>query len=420
MTATKQVQAATSDPNYDRLNEIVKQVKPAEALTPIADLENAAKNEGARGTVVRVDSSWGIIRAIEDAEEYTTIVIAKGRYIMPRDCILNTHHVCIRGETGNREDVIIDGDTEYGQFHKPLSTRLGAPALIKIIRARHVTIADLTLTNSPKYGIMFIGDGRVNNLTVHNVKFHNIWARGLKGTGPYRIDHNQYSAEEIGYDPVTDEHLQWNRPRHGKVQHCLFVNDHPKRDVVDPDEGNYIAAMDLMAIQDWTISDNVFVGIRGASGRGRGAVFIWVESEDVVVENNVFIHCDKALGIGNPHGSPTGSPGKGANGRPSPFHVKNFKIRNNTIVGGVNKGIEVHHGDNIDVYDNRICSFERTHFHAIQVLCIQNKARVFNNVIQTDPKDALNVDEQVEVGENQIGDFRDQFGDIDIGDLRLS
>ena len=404
----------TSDPDYARIDEMLSQLPAAEPLTPIMDIEADAKQK-----VVHVSTPWEIIRAVEDAEEYMTIVIAAGRYLMPRDFVINTHHLTIRGETGNRDDVILDGGAEYDQHFKPLSTRFGAPGIIKLIRARHVTIADITLTNSPKYGIMYIGDGRVHHLTVHNVKFHNIWARGLKGTGPYRIDHRQYTAEDLGYDPVADEHLQWNRARHGKVQHCLFINDHPKRDLVDTDEGNYIAGMDLMALQDWTISNNAFVGIRGASGRGRGAIFIWVESEDVVVENNLFIHCDKALGIGNPHGSHSGKPGAVANGRYSPYHVKNFVIRGNTIVGGCNKGIEVHHGDNVDVYDNRICSFDRNEYHAIQVLKIQNKARVFNNLIQTDPLEALNVCDAVEVGENHIGDFKDRFSDIEIGDLKI-
>lgn len=389
-------QTYTRDPDYSRIDDMQAQVKAAAALPP------------ASGKVVRVATAWDIIRAIEDAEEHSTIVIAKGRYVMPRDCIINTHHVCIRGETGNREDVILDGDTEYDQHYKPLSTRFGAPALIKLIRCRHVTIADLTVANSPKYGIMFIGDGRVHDLLIHNVKFHNIWARGLKGTGPYRIDHVQYSEEELGYNPGTEEHLEWNRPRRGRVQHCLFINDHPKRDVIDPDEGNYISGMDLMAVNDWVVSNNVFVGIRGASGRGRGAVFIWILSENVRVEDNVFIHCDKAIALGNPHARDRGT-----------HHIRNGVIRGNTIVGGCNKAIEVQYGDAIDISHNWICSSDRTAYHAIQVLDITGKARVCENIIQADPLEPFNVTEAVEVGNNEVGDFLKRFVDIEAGDLRL-
>ena len=391
---------STRDPQFDRIDEMLAQVSAAEALPEPT------------GKVVRVSTPWDIIHAIEDAEEHTTILIAKGRYLMPRDCILNTHYVTIRGETGNREDVILDGNTEFGQKHIPLSTRLmsggdRAPSIMKLIRCRHVTIADLTVANSPKYGIMFIGDGRVHNLTVYNVKFHNIWARGLKGTGPSRIDHMPYTEEELGYDPAADEHIQWNRPRHGKVQHCLFINDHPKRDLVDPDEGNYVCGLDLMALQDWLIADNVFVGMRGASGRARGAVFIWVLSEDVVVENNLFIHCDKGISLGNPSGKQVA------------HHIKNATVRNNTIVGGCNKAIEIQHGDHVQVHNNRIYSSDREEYHAIQVLDIASEARVFDNIIQADVLGPFNVCEQVTVAGNTVGDLSKQFVDVEIGDLNL-
>ncbi len=390
----------TRDPQFDRMDDILKQVPAAPPLAP------------PEGKVVRVSTPWEIIHAIEDAEEHTTILIAKGRYVMPRDCILNTHYVCIRGETGNRDDVILDGDTEFNQKHIPLGTRMmsggdRAPSIIKLIRCRHVCIADLTVANSPKYGIMFIGDGRVNNLTIYNVKFHNIWARGLKGTGPFRIDHMPYTKEELGYDPMADEHLQWNRPRHGRVQYCLFVNDHPKRDLVDPDEGNYICGLDLMALQDWVIADNAFVGMRGASGRGRGAVFIWVLSEDVVVENNLFIHCDKAISLGNP------------SGRQNAHHIKNAVVKNNTIVGGCNKAIEIQHGDNVEIHNNRICSFDRKEYHAIQVLDIVSQVQVHDNIIQKDALDAFNVGEHVTVGKNVVDDLSTRFVDVEVGDLSL-
>ncbi len=385
----------TRDPDFKRLNEMLNLVKPAEPLPE------------PKGKVVKVSTAWEIIRAIEDAEEHTTIVIAKGRYVMPRDCIVNTHYLTIRGETGKRDEVILDGDTEYDQAYKPLSTRLGAAAIIKLIRCRHVTIADLTVANSPKYGIMFIGDGRVNDLCIHNVKFHNIWARGLKGTGPFRIDHHQYTKEELGYDPCTDDHLQWNRARNGRVQHCLFINDHPKRDLVDPDEGNYISGMDLMAVKDMVISDNVFVGIRGASGRARGAVFIWVLAEDVTVENNLFVHCDKAIALGNPSGTQVA------------YHIRKGTVRRNSIVGGCNKAIEVQHGDQVDIYENRICSFDRKEYHAIQVLDMVQQANVHNNVIQADPLDPFNVTDAVQVRDNEVGDFKERFIDVEAGDLRI-
>ena len=404
----------TKDPEYNRIDEMVQQVAPVDALPSIASLEEEAAVEGARTKVVHVNTPWDIIHAIEDAEEYTTIVIAPGRYLMSRDCILETHHVTIRGATGNREDVIIDGDQEFDDTYIPLGTRLlsddvRAPALIKLTRCRHVTIADITVANSPKYGIMFIGDNRVHHLIVHNVKFHNCWARGLKGTGTSRIDHKPCPPEEYGFDLREDEHIQWNRPRHCIVRHCLFITDHAKRNVEDGFGGDYIAGMDIMGIQDFRVHDNVFVGIRGHNGGGRGSIFIWIGAEDVVVENNLFMHCDKAISFGNPSG-------------PDNDMLRGI-IRHNTIVGGSNKAIEVEHGGKVEVHDNRICSFERSIFHAIQVRHAHDTIKIYNNTIQLDPMSAIQVEDNpdglVEVGDNEIDDFKGRYADIEIGNLQI-
>ena len=80
----------TRDPDYSQLEAMLGRVRPPE---PFPEPE---------GKVVRVSTAWEIVHAIEDAEEHTTVLIAKGRYIMPRDTILNTHYVTICGETGNR------------------------------------------------------------------------------------------------------------------------------------------------------------------------------------------------------------------------------------------------------------------------------------------------------------------------------
>ena len=82
----------TKDPEYTRIDEMLNQVTSAKPLTAIVDIEADPEQK-----VVHVSSPWDIIRAVEDAEEHTCIVIAKGRYVMPRDFVINTNHLTIRG-----------------------------------------------------------------------------------------------------------------------------------------------------------------------------------------------------------------------------------------------------------------------------------------------------------------------------------
>lgn len=341
-----------------------------------------------RGPVVRAASALEILAAIEAAEDGSTIVIAKGHYRMPRDCILTKHRVVIRGETGNREDVVLDGGMEFDDNTPIFRTRNGAPALIKIAHARGVTIADLTIANCPKYGILFFGDAGVIDLKIWNVKFHNIWARGLKGTAARSYDDRGYPPDVL---QVSAEALARIRPRGGEVRGCLFLCDHAKRNDQDQYDGDYIAGIDLMNIKDWVIAGNVFAGIRGKNGGGRGAVFIWNESEGVTVEDNVFFDCDRCVSLGNPSG-------KGD----KPFHIRGAMVRNNLLLGGTGKGIEIDYGDDITISGNRIASAVRTEHAAIQVLDIAAQALVTGNVIARCTGPTYNLDAKVRVVDDRI------------------
>ena len=103
---------------------------------------------------------------------------------------------------------------------------------------------------------------------------------------------------------VPPEDREAIRPKQCRVQYCLFYNDRPKQlsdDPADIAQGNYIAGIDVMYAKDWVISDNVFVGIQGRTFEGRGAIFLWFDSQDCLVERNIIIDCDVGLQLGNPH-----------------------------------------------------------------------------------------------------------------------
>ena len=58
---------------------------------------------------------------------------------------------------------------------------------------------------------------------------------------------------------------------------------------------NYIDGMDIMCARNWNISDNVFTGIGGRTGEARGAILIWHNSTDCVIERNIMLDCDLHL-----------------------------------------------------------------------------------------------------------------------------
>ncbi len=117
----------------------------------------------------------------------------------------------------------------------------------------NVVFADMKLQNCPIHAFSLKGELNVSNITIYNCHIHNVGERYIKGTRP----------------------VAGNFIRGGGVKYCLLEQDAPKS-VDDVAGGDYVAGIDMMAMKDFTISDNTFLGIRGRNQGGRGAVFLWV------------------------------------------------------------------------------------------------------------------------------------------------
>jgi hypothetical protein len=227
------------------------------------------------GQVIRVTTVDELFQAAKDVQAGGTISLADGRYMMPRYFAITTDNVTLRSESGDRHKVVIDGArSRHGE-------------LIGITKASGVTIADLTVQNIKWNGIKINSNLGTGKVTIHNCVLHNIWQRGIKA-------------------PAMPEERGDRGPRNCRVQFCLFYNDRPKQ--FDDDEtdtpttfnGNYIGGIDVKNTIDWTISDNVFLGIHGRTHEGRGCIYISENGRRCTIERNIFIDCDIAIALGNP------------------------------------------------------------------------------------------------------------------------
>jgi len=227
------------------------------------------------GEVIRAGSVEELFAAAGRVRPGGTILLADGHYMMPRYLELRTDGVTLRGASGERRRVVLDG------------ARSSHGELVGISRCAGVTIADLTIQNVKWNGFKLNSDTNVQRVTIRNCVIHNVWQRGVKGV------------------IVPKEDRERTRPGLCRVQYCLFYNDRPKAFLDDEADtarnfgGNYVGGIDVMYARDWTISDNVFVGIRGRTGEARGAVFVWVDSRDCIIERNVIIDCDSGICLGN-------------------------------------------------------------------------------------------------------------------------
>jgi len=270
------------------------------------------------GNIVEVATVEELDAAVRGAEDGDTIMVADGTYQLSRLLHLRgKSNVTIRGASGDPSRVVIRGsgwDEADERFD-----------LLVIQGCSNVTVAHLAFVEGRSYGIklenlLFEGRG-LKNINIYDCRFANIGVRAIKGTGGDR-------------QPLEG----------GSIRYCTFENTRvpPRTWIFD---GDYISAIDCMRLKDWAISDNSFRNIKGANGGGRGAIFVWVESESVISERNVFVNCDRSICYGNPSGSSEHA------ARP---HNTGGIIRNNFIVAGVDKGIEICWARGVKVYHNTV------------------------------------------------------------------
>ncbi|MBC7353977.1 MAG: right-handed parallel beta-helix repeat-containing protein [Thermogutta sp.] len=297
--------------------------------------------------VIRVRTVGELFKAVEHAKEGTTILLSPGRYVLPRRLDIRTDRVTLRGASGRRQDVILDGGPH----------QLGE--LLAIHGCSDVVIADLTIENVRWNGIKLDTDSGVHRVTIYNCILHNIWQRAVKGV---RV-------------PATVA-----RPEGSRVMYCLFYNDRPKSYADDPADtpenfqGNYIGGIDIMFAAKWTISDNVFYNIQGRTREGRGAIFLWHDSRDCVVERNVIINCDMGIALGNSYKPPDVA-----------VHAANIIVRNNFIVQCPESGIVADYTRDCVIAHNSIFDPDNRLGRLIRLVHDNQGTIVVNNLLVGSP-----------------------------------
>lgn len=339
------------------------------------------------GREVPVTTVQELEQAVRDARPGDTILVADGTYRLERSLWFEDKaHVTLRGASGDPEKVVLRGAGWEG----------GRPGqLVNIRTSDDIIIAHLTFTEVHDYGIKvepYPNPPNPTNIHVYDCRFRDIAKRAIKGTASADRRH------VVG----------------GSVRFCHFESTRLP-DPTWPFGGNYVSAIDMMYLEDWAFSDNVFRNIKGVAGGGRGAIFVWNQSRNITVERNVFIDCDRAIAFGNPS-EPTGY-------EAGSLHVYDGVIRNNFVVVGTNphtrntKGIELVWVDNVDVHHNTVYAPD-ARCYAIHAFPADRVSRlhVANNLL----RGRFELHGDVRAEGNFVGELEGWFVEAGEGDLRLT
>jgi len=171
--------------------------------------------------------------------------------------------VTMRGETGLRDDVILQG---------PGMNVDAGPRNIIHVYCDDVTIESLTVSECCWNGIQIHGENEPDRTVIRNVHTLNIGERHIKGS--------KGSIANAVHDVLIED--------------CLLEQNKVNTD------GNYIGGIDCMVLKNPIIRNNEFRNIQGQTGEGRAAIFLWQGIVNPTVEGNVIYDCDRGIAMGNP------------------------------------------------------------------------------------------------------------------------
>lgn len=335
-----------------------------------------------KGQVIRVADVDELLAAVNHIEPGGTILLGEGHYRVPRVIVLEGKtDVTIRSVSGDPSKTVLSG--------RGWDSGNAGDDILHIGHCDGVTIADLTFADCRSYGIKVEAEQAPKNVHIYNCRFRDIGVRAIKG-----------SASQ-------DQNL---RAVKGSVRYCVFENTQlPPADWLFG--GDYISAIDMMALQDWTFCDNAFRNIRGRNGGGRAAIFIWVRSRGIVVERNLIHDCDRGVAFGNPGQSTANLAGEPI------VHVADGVIRNNFISGGPDCGIELWYAHRIKVQHNSIWRPEQNWRRGIRIGTGTAEIDVANNLLHGD---ILIEGGKAQLRSNLVGRLEGYFADPSRGDLALT
>ena len=312
------------------------------------------------------------------------MLIADGHYWLPRCLRLRTDRITLRGESGDRTRVILDG------------ARCQDGELVALHACSGVTLADLTVQNVRHNGIKINSDSNVQRVTIHNCILHNIWQRAVKGV---KVPLAQLASDASRRIAASNT--------------ACSTTIAPKRFEDDPADtpqnfgGNYVGGIDVMYAQGWVISDNVFVGIQGRTRGARGAVFLWHETEDCVVERNIIIDCDTGIALGNSH-------------KPAevPVHATRCVVRNNFITRAPENGIVADYTRDCQIVHNTIHDPTNRLGRLIRLVHDNDGLLVANNLLSGPPLRNESTS-RIALRQNVTHAMTDQFVEAATGNLHL-
>ena len=206
------------------------------------------------GTTITVSTETELRDRALYASAGTIILVAPGVYNMGSYVHIVNRGITLRGQSGDRDDVILD-------FGGMLGGHFGI-----FVEADDVTIADLTIRNTSDHGVSIQG---VDRPILYNLHIQDTYDQLVK-------------VNPIG-DGSEDGLLACSR-----IEYTTTAPD------------DYTNGISAHLAHRWVVRDNQWVRIRGNNGSTGPTILFWSGSTETIVERNLIVDSYRGIAFGNP------------------------------------------------------------------------------------------------------------------------
>ena len=233
-----------------------------EDVQPPPAAKNAPPLPPASGRVVHVSTEAMLQAAVREIASNTTIVLAAGTYRLTSTLWINgaMTDVAIRGATGSRDEVVLDGSSGLNAVPHGIWTGGGV---------RDITIANLTIREVRQHALIF--NAGTQRPHVYNVRLVDAGQQFIKA-----------NPDGIG-GGVND----------GTIEYSLIEYTTTAKD-------SYTNGVDVHGGVNWIIRNNEFRNIVSPPGAPLAgpAVLMWNGSKGTLTEDNTFLNCARGIAYG--------------------------------------------------------------------------------------------------------------------------
>ena len=209
------------------------------------------------GNIININNQTDLIDQATNAPAGSTLLIAPGTYNMSGIVYIVNNGISLRGQTGNRADVVLDfGGMVGGEFGI-------------LVNADDVVIADLTIRNATDHGVSIQGTDRPLLYNLHILD-------------------------------INDQLVKVNPAGNGSEDGVLACS---RLEYTTTAPDNYTNGISAHNAHRWVVRDNEWIRIRTNDDTTVPAVLFWSGSTDTIVERNYFLDCSRgvAFGLSNGH-----------------------------------------------------------------------------------------------------------------------